>query len=239
MKAVVFAAGRGTRLAPLTNDRPKALVELASRPLVTHALDAVIDLGVKSLVLVVGQDGDEIPVALGDAYAGVPLAYVVQPRPEGLARALLAAEGRVDGGFLAINGDNVFERPQRRLLRRHRERSPDATLVVEPVRPEQARQAVCRLGPDGSVSRLVEHPGEDDRAVGRVATGLYALEASVFDACRRVEPSSEGEYELTDALNLIVADGGSVEAVALVGRRVNVNTPEDLKRARGLLSGDG
>lgn len=238
MRGVVLAAGRGTRLAPLTKARPKALVELGGRPLVTHALDAVVALGAERLILVVGSDGDEIQAVLGGSYADVPVRYVRQIRPEGPAHALLAAEAEIEGGFLAVHGDNVFQRPQPELLRRHGERRPDATLLVESVAPERARQAVCRVSPRGRVLELVEHPGPADREVGRIAAGLYALEPSVFDACRRVEPSVEGERELTDALNLLVREGRRVAAVPLEGHRVNVNTPRDLDRARRMLSGN-
>lgn len=243
MKAVVFAAGEGTRLRTLTRERPKPLVPLLGRPLVTHAMDAVRALQPDGFVLVVGHRRREVERVLGDAYRGVPIRYVHQERPEGLARALLVAAPVLDGSFAAVNGDNVFGCSLVPALERHRERGPDATLLVEPVDPGRARQGVCWVDEDGRgggrIRRVVEHPTEEQRRQGTIAGGFYVLEPVVLEACRRVEPSEDDEYELTDALQLVLDQGGRVEAVFLDGWRTNVNTPDDLAEARERLRTPG
>jgi len=92
MKAVVLAAGKGTRLRPLTDDKPKALVEVDGRPILSHCFDELVDLDAEGFVVVVGYRKDDIIEYYGDEYEGVPITYAEQERQLGLADALLCAE---------------------------------------------------------------------------------------------------------------------------------------------------
>lgn len=235
MKAVVPAAGEGTRLRPLTEDRPKPLVEVAGEPLLAHVLRSLRPLEPEAAVVVVGRMGDRVVERFGDRFEGLELAYVRQERPEGLARAVLEAEPLVEDELVVMNGDNVYRADLRPVVERRRAEGLDAVLLVERVAPEEARQGVCLTDGEGRVERLVEYPTAEEREAGRVAAGFYAFGPAVFDACRRVGPSEEGEYELTDAVNLLLEEG-SVGSVPLEGRRVNVNTAEDLEAAERLLA---
>lgn len=241
MDAVIPAAGRGTRLRPLTDDRPKPLVEVAGEPLLAHALRALEPLAPDRVVIVTGRLGEQIRERLGDRWeGGLELAYVRQPNPSGLAHALLAAEPKLRGDFAVLYGDNVMRADLVSPVERFRDRDLDALVVTEEVPPERARQGVCLTAPDGTLARIVEHPTDAQRQAGRVVTGFSVFSPRILDACRRVEPSEEGEYELTDAVNVLIdREDARVEAVPLDGRRVNVNTPEDLERAERLLDGEG
>lgn len=239
MKAVIPAAGEGTRLAPLTDERPKPLVEVAGRPLLGHVLDALRPLGPEEYLVVVGRGAGRIMERFGEGYRGVPIHYVRQPVPSGLAHAVLAAEPRVSGEFVVLNGDNVIRADLETPVRRRRREGLDAVLLTEEVPPEEAGQGVCLTDAAGRPVRLVEHPDAEERRVGLVAAGCYAFSPRVFDACRRVRPSEEGEYELADAINVLIRGRGSVDAVPLDGWRVNVNTPEDVERAERRLRTEG
>jgi glucose-1-phosphate thymidylyltransferase len=260
--AVIPAAGRGTRLRPLTDDRPKPLVEVAGEPLLAHALRALEPLAPGRVVVVTGHLGERIRGRFGDRWeggarrrgaegdgrrrsrpgngagAGFELTYVRQPNASGLAHALLAAEPKLRGDFAVLYGDNVVCADLASPVERFRERGLDALVVTEEVPPERARQGVCLTAPDGTLARIVEHPTDDQRRAGRVVTGFSVFSPRVLDACRRVEPSEGGEYELTDAVNVLLdREDARVEAVPLDGWRVNVNTPEDLERAERRLAG--
>ncbi|MFW6385460.1 MAG: sugar phosphate nucleotidyltransferase, partial [Halodesulfurarchaeum sp.] len=91
MKAVVLAAGRGTRLQPLTDAKPKALVEVAGRPLLSYVFDALRDLPVHEVVVVIGYRGEDIIDYYGHTVDGIPVTYTEQEAPRGLADALVAA----------------------------------------------------------------------------------------------------------------------------------------------------
>lgn len=239
MKAVVPAAGEGTRLGALTDGRPKALVEVGGEPLLAHVLSALRQLSPEEVVVVVGREGGPIRERFGSRWRGIPLRWAVQPRPTGLADALLAAEGRVDGDFVTLYGDNVCRADLRAPVARFREEGLDALLLTLRVPPSEARQGLCLTDGDGRLTRIVEHPDERQRREGLVVTGFNAFSPAIFDACRRVEPSEEGERELPDAVNLLLREGRPVETMPLDGWRVNVNTPEDLARAERRLAGTG
>ncbi|WP_123532901.1 sugar phosphate nucleotidyltransferase [Halosimplex salinum] len=234
MKAVILAAGRGTRLGALTEDRPKPLVEVDGRPLLSHGLSELADLGAEAFVLVVGYRKEAIIEHYGDEFEGVPITYVHQREPIGLADAVLQAERVVDDDFLVFNGDNVMFGNLDDVVERQGRDGVDATLLVDEVsRDEAAETGVFVTDDDGRLDAVVEKP--DDPPSTRVLTGLFAFSPEIFHACHLVQPSDRGEYELTDAIDLFLRAGRRVETVPFEGSRVNVNTPADRDRAERLV----
>lgn len=230
MKAVVLAAGRGSRMQPLTRDKPKPLVEVAGEPLLNHALDSVAGHA-DGYVVVVGYKGERIVDYLGDSYRGAPVKYVWQNEARGRADAVLRAEPIVDGPFLVVNGDNVFE-PD--LDPDFRGDGLDALLFVEEVSMEEARRTGVVRYEAGDLAGVVEKPSDPPSTTAVV--GLYRFMPEVFSYCRGVTPDSRGERELTDAVDRMIHDGLDVGTRWLEGWRVNVNTPEDVRRAEALLN---
>jgi len=234
MQAVVPAAGRGSRLRPLTDDRPKGLVEVAGRPILTHCFEALVSVGADELIVVVGYRGDDIVDYYGGSFADVPVTYAWQTERIGLADALLTAEEHVSGDFLVMNGDNVYGADLSPVVESHREAGADATLLVDEVSPERAGQGGVFELDDGEVVGLVEKP---ERAPSnRIPRGFYAFSPRIFHACHLVEPGRTGEYELTDAIDLLLYAGAPVEFVEFDGWCVNVNTPDDRRTAERKLS---
>jgi dTDP-glucose pyrophosphorylase len=232
MHGVVPAAGRGTRLRPLTDDRPKALVRVDGKPLLTHVFETLAP-HVDGYVVVVGYLGDRIREYYGDAYDGRPITYVEQTDQRGLAHAVREAESAVEGDFIHLNGDNVLRGNLDDIVRTHRETDADATLLVEDVSRELAKRGgVVRIG-DGDVIDIVEKP--DDPPTTLATTGCFAFSPRVFEACRAIAPSERGEFELPDAIGWLLDHGGRVETVRLDGWRVNVNTKADIDRAEARL----
>lgn len=234
MQGVVPAAGEGTRLRPLTADRPKGLVTVAGRPLLAYALKTLVGLGVDELLIVVGDGGDQIRARFGASFDGVPVQYAEQPEPMGLADAVLTAEPAVDGDFVVLNGDNVVDADLSSVIERHREVAADATLVVDNVSRERATQGgVVTFEDDGRPSGVVEKPADPPSTW--VTRGCYAFSPRVFDACRQIQPSETGEYELSAAVDRLIRSGATVVSVPFEGRCVNVNTPDDLEAAERLV----
>lgn len=230
MQAVVLAAGKGTRLRPLTADKPKAVVEVDGRPLLSYGLEQLVEY-VDEFVLVVGYRKEAIIDHYGDSFRGVPVTYVHQREQLGLAHAVLATEPVVDDEFIVFNGDNVIEADLGAVLARHRTDDVDATLLVDDVsREEAAETGVLLTDDDGQLTALVEKP--DDPPGTLVLTGVFVFDSDIFHACHLLRPSDRGEYELTDAVDLLLRAGRRVETVTLDGWRVNVNTPADRDRAR-------
>jgi glucose-1-phosphate thymidylyltransferase len=153
MQAVVLAAGEGTRLRPLTEDKPKALVEVAGEPILTHCLDQLVELGADDLYIVVGYKKEAIIIHYGDEYEGVPTTYCHQREPLGLAYALLTVEEHIEGPFMLMLGDNIFEANLGDVVERQREDRADAAFLVEKVPWEEAsRYGVCDTNDYGEIT---------------------------------------------------------------------------------------
>jgi glucose-1-phosphate thymidylyltransferase len=231
MDAVIPAAGRGSRLGELTADRPKGLVDVAGRPLLAHVFETAVDAGADALVVIVGYEAAQIVDRFGDAFAGVPITYVHQRERLGLGHAVLQAEPHVDGTFLLVNGDNVFAGSVAPAV--EAVEGADAVLAVEEVSSAVATTTgVIETDEAGRVTGIVEKP--DDPPSTLVTTGCYVLPEDVFHACALLRPSAEGEYQLSEAVGLLVRAGYEVTTI-WVGERVNVNTPDDVERAAELV----
>jgi glucose-1-phosphate thymidylyltransferase len=242
MQAVVLAAGKGTRLKPLTDDRPKGLVEVDGQPILTHCFDQVLELGADELVVVVGYMKEKIIDHYGDEYEGVPITYTHQREQKGLAHALLTVQEHVDDDFMLILGDNVFRANLEDVVRRQRESRTDAAFLVEEVPYEEAsRYGVCDTNDYGEITEVVEKP--DDPPTNLVMTGFYTFSPAIFHACHLVQPSDRDEYELSDAVDLLIQSGRTIDAIGLEGWRIDVGYPEDRdeaeQRLREEAGGDG
>ncbi|OYR75468.1 UTP--glucose-1-phosphate uridylyltransferase [Halorubrum ezzemoulense] len=237
MKAVVLAAGEGTRLRPLTEDKPKGMVEVADEPLLTHCFDQLIELGADELVVVVGYLKEVIIDHYGDEYEGVPITYAHQREQKGLAHALLTVEEHVDDDFMLILGDNIFNANLQDVVRRQREDRADAAFLVEEVPWEEAsRYGVCDTNQYGEITDVVEKP--DDPPSNLVMTGFYTFTPAIFHACHLVQPSNRDEYEISDAIDLLIQSGRTIDAIPLDGWRVDVGYPEDREEAEARLEGE-
>jgi glucose-1-phosphate thymidylyltransferase len=236
MKAVVPAAGKGTRLEPLTDDKPKALVEVAGKPLIEHVFDSLIELGIDELVVVVGHLKEQIIERYDDDYRGIPITYSHQREAKGLAHALLQAEPYIDDDFVLMLGDNLFRANLRDVLNRQAEDRADAAFLVEEVPMEEAsRYGVCRTNEFGEIVELIEKP--DDPPSNLVMTGFYTFTPAIFHACHLVQPSDRGEYELPDAVDLLIQSGRTIDAIRMDGWRIDVGYPEDREEAERRLQG--
>jgi len=229
MKGVVPAAGEGTRLRPLTNDRPKGLVSIDGQPLLTYCFQALCDVGVTELVVIVGYRGEMIEEHYGESFQDVPITYVHQPDQLGLGHAILQAESEIDDDFLVLNGDNVFRGNIEDAVAHQREPGIAATMIVEDVSREEAKTTGVVETTEERVTGMVEKPDEPSSTL--VATGCYVLPPAIFHALHLVEPSPRGEYELSDAIDLLATAGATVKVVPLEGWRINVNEAADIDRA--------
>lgn len=215
-------------MRPLTADTPKGLVEVDGRPLLAHAFDALVDLDVDELVVVIGYRGEQIRDHFGSAYDGCPITYVEQSDREGLAHAVALAAPHLDGDFLLYNGDNVCDANLAALVERQREADAIGTALVESVsRDRAARGGVFDLA-DGEIVGLVEKPADPPSTL--VPRGVWAFDRRITHACALVRPGRTDERELSDAVDLCLYAGWTVETVPIDGWCVNVNTRADIER---------
>lgn len=237
MKAVIPAAGKGTRLRPLTDDTPKALVEVAGKRILSHCFDRLQTVDVSEFVVVVGYRKEQIMEHYGDAYEDTPITYVHQRDQLGLGHAVLQADPHVDSDFILLNGDNIFHADLTPALERQRSSDVDAVIPVEEVTRDQASQTgVIVTNDHGEVVDLVEKPPSPPSTL--VNAGCYVLPPEAFHALALVQPSGRGEYELTDAIDLMVKAELAIETMPLDGWRVNINTQNDIDDAERRLANE-
>lgn len=233
MQVLVPAAGRGTRLRSRTADQPKALVDVAGKPLLTRLFETLADLDmtIEEYVVVVGHHGGSIVEHYGESVMETPITYVEQSNPLGLAHAVRQADAHIDDRFMLVNGDNLFDDANLDAVARAAD-TPDvdgALLVTDATIDEATTTGVCEIGPDGQLQSIVEKP--DDPTTTVINTGVAVLPPETIHACHLVQPSARGEYELPDAISLLLSAGYRITTVQLEGWRVNVNTPADLEAA--------
>ncbi|GAB3669342.1 UTP--glucose-1-phosphate uridylyltransferase AglF [Halopiger thermotolerans] len=237
MRAVVLAAGQGTRLRPLTDDKPKALVEVDGTPLIEDVFDNLLEIGATEFIVVVGYLKEQIIERYGDEYEGVPITYAHQREQLGLAHAILQAEPFIDDDFMLMLGDNVFRANLGDVVERQQEDRADAAFLVEEVPYEEAsRYGVLDTNEYGEIVEVVEKP--DDPPSNLVMTGFYTFSPAIFHACHLVQPSDRGEYELPDAIDLLIQSGRTIDAVRMDGWRIDVGYPDDRDKAEGRLSAE-
>ncbi|MFC6787770.1 UTP--glucose-1-phosphate uridylyltransferase AglF [Halobaculum halobium] len=237
MKAVVLAAGEGTRLRPLTEDKPKGMVEIDGKPILTHCFEQLAELGAEELVVVVGYRKQDIIDYYEDEFDGIPITYSHQREQQGLAHALLTVEESIDDDFMLMLGDNVFDANLEDVVRRQREERADAAFLVEAVDWEEAsRYGVCDTNQFGEITDVVEKP--EDPPSNLVMTGFYTFTPAIFHACHLVQPSNRGEYEISEAIDLLIQSGRTIDAIGIDGWRIDVGYPADRDEAEKRLTGE-
>lgn len=236
MQAVVPAAGEGTRLRPLTETRPKALVEVAGKSILTHCLEELHPLPVEEVVVVVGHRGQRIVDNYGESFEGLSLSYVWQHEREGLAHAVLQAEAEIDGPFLLLNGDSVPRMNVGDVIATRERDGVDGTTLVTEVSARKARTSGAIEVAGDRIVDIVEKSCDPPSRL--VNAGCYTLPPEVFRACRLLRRGVEGEYQLSDAVAVLCRAGYQFVPVQMEGWRVNVNTTADIERARERLGGD-
>jgi len=217
----------------MTDDRPKALVDVAGQPLLSHVFHT-LPSGVDQYVVVVGYLGDQIREHFGSEYQNTPITYVEQPSRDGLADAVGRTASVIDDDFVQLNGDNVLHANVAETVHTHRKRDADATLLVERVSRERAKRGGVLTLENGTPTGVVEKPIDPPSRLA--VTGCFAFSPRIFDAIAAIQPAERGEYELSDAVTYLFENGGRLETVHLDGWRVNVNTEADVARAERRLA---
>lgn len=211
MKGVILAAGKGTRLYPITHIIAKPLLPMANRPTLHYAFDRLKEIGITEICVVVGASNeDQIKSALGDGSDfGISLSYVRQDDPKGLAHAVGFAKDFVgDDSFALYLGDAIYESG----FKAHAEKflsSGCANLnIVKPVE-DPRRFGVANVDGDRIV-KLVEKPQNPESNLAMA--GLYFFGPEIWSVLPDLQPSARGEYEITDAIQTMIDRGDLVLA---------------------------
>jgi len=236
MKGVILAAGKGTRLYPVTRVVPKPLLPLANRPTLAYAFEQLTAAGIEEVALVVGENESAMREALGDGAAyGVRLTYVRQPEPKGLAHAVSFAEEFVGGDdFVLYLGDAIYGQPMTPFVEQFRS-SGAANLNLVKAVDDPRRFGVANVQ-DGRIVKLVEKPAEPESNLAMA--GMYVFGPQIWEVLPDLAPSARGEYEITDAIQMLIDRGETVVPGIYEGEWFDTGTlPSFLATSRYLTEG--
>jgi bifunctional UDP-N-acetylglucosamine pyrophosphorylase / glucosamine-1-phosphate N-acetyltransferase len=225
LSAVVLAAGEGTRMR---SARPKPLHRLCGRPMILHVLDALAQLSVARVVVVVGHRADWVTKTLVEhAPPGMEIEFVEQVGQHGTGDAMSVAltglpdeDGSDEGDVVVLPGDTPLLRPGTlaRLVHQHRASDAAATLLTAVIEEPVGYGRVVR-GRSDSVARVVEHGDATDEElqIQEVNTSIYCFRRSVLaPSLRRLSPANaQGEYYLTDVVEVLYEAGHKVGSVVV------------------------
>ncbi|MFC1956040.1 bifunctional sugar-1-phosphate nucleotidylyltransferase/acetyltransferase [Chloroflexota bacterium] len=230
MKAVILAAGEGSRMRPLTYTRPKVMLPIASKPILEHLLIEASRAGISEFIFVVGYCDKQVRDYFGKGEKwGVNIVYCKQRKQSGTADAIQMVEGLVDGNFQVLNGDIIVSREDIERLAGN----SDTTLSV--IKVEDSRGLGMVELCEGKVVHIYE---KTEKPPSKMANaGLYLFTTDIFGAIALTVKSPRGEYEITTSLQMMM-DKGHYISYQEIDHCLDLSYPWDLLSANeSLLAG--
>ncbi len=233
MKAMVLAAGRGTRLKPFTDNMPKPMIPVAGRPILEHIVIQLRDVGFTDLVINLHYHPEAITEHFGNGDKfGVRIHYSRETALLGTAGAVKKIQDQFIGPFLVYYGDNYVEIDLDQFVRAHHDAAPVATIAVFPC-DNPSMSGIARVDDGQNIVEFVEKPVPGSNAGNLANAGVYILNPGVLKAIPADRPSDFGH----DIFPELLRQGQNLKAFMLSGRVIGVDTPELHTRLERYLSG--
>jgi len=232
MKAMILAAGRGTRLGSLTEKLPKPMFLLDNKPLLEYNIVHLVSCGFDEIVVNIHYLAGIIEDFVGDgSQFGASVTCVRQEKPLGTAGAVKNVEDFFDDEpFLVLYGDLLTNQDFSELLALHREKEATATIALH---QRANSNSLVQLETDGRVSGFIERPSEEQRAANPfpwVNSGIQVLEKEALAGLQKGEPA-----DLPRDVYPELVEAGSLYALPLLGDRVAIDSPERYEQAKALV----
>lgn len=228
---VILAAGKGSRIEPLSLSFPKPMLPVCNKPIIQYQIDSMTDLGINEIFIVCGQYKEAFEKYFDDGKrTGVSIRYIEQERPLGIAHALAKVESFVKTPFLLFLGDILYiTRDLRKMLDLFENRQAGGVLAVkqEPEPEYIKRNYAVLLHESGMVRRVVEKPRYISNNLK--GCGIYFFDLPIFDAVRRTPRTAmRDEYEITSSIQILIDDGYPVYPAEVIEWDMNITVVDDL-----------
>lgn len=229
-----MAGGEGSRLRPLTCDRPKPMVPVGNRPIMDYALDLLKKHRITEIGVTLQYLPEAIMEHFGDgAECGVNLSYFIEEVPLGTAGSVKNAEDFLDEPFIVVSGDALTDFDLSRAIQYHREKKALVTIVLTTVQTP-LEYGVVITGEDGSIRRFLEKPSWGEVFSDRVNTGIYILEPEVL----RLVPAGRMFDFSKDLFPMLLAEGAPMYGCVLSGYWCDIGNLQQYRQAHyDLLAG--
>jgi len=227
-KAVLLAAGRGTRMREHTDDLPKPMLQVKGKPILLHIVEGLKAAGIDRFLIVVGYRADVVRDFFGDgASLGAGIDYVTQEVQDGTGRVVdLARPFAGPDPFVLSYGDILIDPSNYTRLTNP---APDHEAIISVKRNEDVSKGGAVFVNDRfELTDLREKPKPGEPTSPWYNAGIYTFRPSIFHFTARLERSPRGEYELTDAIRALAQSGKKVQAIELEGDWADVRDPEVL-----------
>jgi dTDP-glucose pyrophosphorylase len=229
-KAVVLAAGRGTRMRELTAEVPKPMIEVRGKPVLQHIVEGLRDAGMPELLIVVGYHADAVRNFFGDGSRHtVAIQYVTQTVQDGTGRVVDLSHDFVDDSPFVLSYGDILVDPVN--YKRVADLPDNVEAIVTVTRGEDVSKGGAVFLNDRMELLDLREKSEPGEATSPwYNAGLYAFRLSIFEFTAKLKPSPRGEFELTDAIRELAKSGKKVKALELTGDWADVRDPEILAK---------
>jgi len=238
MKAVILGAGKGTRMGEITKTTPKPLVPVAGVPMVERVITSMRDEGFNEFVLVTGYLGDKIRehFRFGEKL-GVEISYAHQEEQLGTAHALLLAEREVGDSPLLLCFADILTSPINYRLMREQFEAEGCDISASLRRVDDPyKAAAVYVDERMKVLHMIEKPPQGTSTTPWAHAGMYCFAPEIFDYLKRIGKSPRGEYEMVDAVTLMMEEGKDVYGVELQGYWLDLASPVEVAAAEKVLA---
>ena len=234
MKGIILHGGHGTRLRPLTHAGPKQLLPIANKPMSQYALEDLREAGITEIAIILGDiHPDKVREFYGDGSKfGVKITYVFQDKPKGISHAIRLCKDFVGNDrFIVYLGDNILRKGLLVYTKKFKKSTADAMILLCEV-DEPSRFGIAEL--DGKkIKKIMEKPKNPPSNLAVI--GVYFLTPKIFNIIDKLKPSWRGELEITEALQLLMESGNTIEYDTVTGWWKDTGTPEDILHANQLV----
>ena len=229
-KAVVLAAGRGTRMREMTAELPKPMLEVHGKPVLRYIVEGLRDAGVPELLIIVGYRADAVQNFFGDGWHyEIQVQYATQSIQDGTGRVVDLARNFVgESPFILSYGDILVDPAN---YKRIGDLPDDVEAIISVKRGEDvSKGGAVFVNEQMELLDLREKTKPGEPTSSWYNAGLYAFRPSIFGFTAKLKPSPRGEYELTDAIRDLAQSGKQVKAIELTGEWADVRDPEILAK---------
>ena len=227
-RAVILAAGRGTRMGEMTREMPKPMLPAQGKPLLEHIVERLAAGGVERLLIIVGYHHELIEEHFRNSRFAMEFRRQEPVNGTGSA-ALLAKDFAAGKPFLLTYGDILVEPDEYRRCISVLEENRNCAAAVAVKRVDDPWQGAAVYEAGGRITQIIEKPPKGASTTHWNSAGFYAFRPLLFDYLHRIQPSSRNEYELTSALELMLSEQRELRISEVAGHWRDVGRPEDLE----------